>query len=100
VTANPANNLYRCLVFNAADALVYSTQVFIDVQPCGCPADFDDSGTVDVVDLFDFLDAWFATNGQSGTGLAADFDNSGTVDVVDLFDFLDAWFATNGQTSC
>lgn len=66
--------------------------------PCALAADIDDSGTVDVVDLFLFLDLWFAQNGQSGANLASDYDQSGTVDVVDLFDFLDDWFLTNGQS--
>lgn len=64
-----------------------------------CPADFNDSGTIDAVDLFAFLDAWFAQTGQSGSGLSADFDASNTVDAVDLFDYLDEWFANTG-TSC
>lgn len=60
-------------------------------NPCLC--DFDGNTTVDVTDLFDFLDAWFAQSGQMGANLSSDFDNSGTVDVVDLFGFLDCWFA-------
>lgn len=67
------------------------------IPPCALTADVDDSGTVDVVDLFVFLDVWFAQNGQTGANLASDYDQSGAVDVVDLFDFLDDWFATNGQ---
>jgi hypothetical protein len=50
-------------------------------------SDYDGDGTVTVVDLFNFLDAWFAAD------LNADLDNDGEVTVVDLFDFLDAWFA-------
>ena len=58
------------------------------------PADFDHSGTVTVADLFAFLDAWFATFGTTGSGLAADIDHSGAVTVADLFSFLDSWFAS------
>ncbi len=61
-----------------------------------CLADFDCNGTVDVVDLFGFLDAWFAQTGVCASNCTADFDGNNTVDVVDLFDFLDAWFAQNG----
>lgn len=59
-----------------------------------CPADFDFNETIDVVDLFAFLDAWFAQVGQSGAGLSADRNNNLVVDVVDLFLFLDQWFAS------
>jgi len=51
-----------------------------------CRADFNQSGTVTVQDLFDFLQAWFANNPT------ADFNSSGTVSVQDIFDFLQAWF--------
>lgn len=60
---------------------------------CRCRADFDDDEAVTVVDLFDYLDAWFAQSGQMVAGLSADFDRSGDVGVVDLFAFLDRWFA-------
>jgi len=55
--------------------------------PPACPADFDNSGTRDVSDIFAFLSAWFAN------GPGSDFDNSGTRDVSDIFAFLSAWFA-------
>ncbi len=61
-----------------------------------CPADFDGSGDVGVDDLFNFLDAWFASFGQSGIGLAADYIGDDTVQVDDLFSFLDEWFASFG----
>jgi hypothetical protein len=67
---------------------------------CACVADFDASGLVDVIDLFAFLDEWFATAGQAGSGSAADVDGNDSVDVVDLFSFLGEWFATQGQLSC
>lgn len=57
-----------------------------------CPANFDDLNGVDVVDLFDYLDAWFTQNGFTGPGWPADFNSNNAVDVVDLFGFLDAWF--------
>ncbi len=60
-----------------------------------CIADFDQSGTVDVTDLFDFLDVWFIQTGSPPPlgSPNADTNNSGGVEVLDLFLFLDAWFA-------
>jgi hypothetical protein len=52
----------------------------------GCPADFDDSGTLAVADIFEFLNAWLAGNPS------ADF-NGGGLSVQDIFDYLNAWFA-------
>ena len=51
-----------------------------------CAADFNNSGSLSVDDIFDFLNAWFAGNP------AADF-NGGGLAVQDIFDFLNAWFA-------
>jgi hypothetical protein len=50
-----------------------------------CPADFDHSGTVDVTDIFGFLNAWFAGNP------ATDFDHSGSLGPADILAFLNAW---------
>jgi lysophospholipase L1-like esterase len=47
-----------------------------------CRADFDHSGTVDLLDIFGFLQAWFGGN------LAADFNADGSLDVQDIFAFL------------
>lgn len=63
---------------------------------CPCAGDFNCSMNVDADDLFSFLDAWFAQNGISGTGLTADINHSMNVDADDLFVFLDIWFAQNG----
>jgi hypothetical protein len=51
-----------------------------------CRADFNCSGTLEVQDIFDFLNAWF-----SGSA-SADF-NGGGLAVQDIFDYLNAWFA-------
>lgn len=52
-----------------------------------CRADYNNSGSLTIQDLFDFLDAYFA-------GLpSADFNGIGGVTIQDVFDFLDAWFA-------
>ncbi|HVU63802.1 MAG TPA: PQQ-dependent sugar dehydrogenase, partial [Phycisphaerales bacterium] len=56
--------------------------------PCpACPADFNASGGLDVQDIFDFLNAWFAGDPR------ADFNGLGGTSVQDIFDFLNAWFA-------
>lgn len=51
-----------------------------------CRSDFNDSGSVTVQDVFDFLTDWFANN------LTADFNDSGVISVQDIFDFLNVWF--------
>src|SRR5205823_5590831 len=53
--------------------------------PC-CKGDFDQSGTLALIDIFAFLNTWFAG------GLQADTNLSGHVEVQDIFDFLNAWF--------
>jgi hypothetical protein len=65
----------------------YSTpRVFYTITPC--PADFDESGTVTVADIFAFLTAWFAAD------LRADIDQSGVLEVLDIFAFLTIWFSS------
>jgi hypothetical protein len=54
--------------------------------PNPCVADFNNSGTLTVQDIFDFLAGWFA--GSS----AADVNGNG-LSVSDIFAFLTAWFA-------
>ncbi len=66
--------------------------------PCAC--DFDASGGVSVNDLFAFLAAWFAQNGQTAPALSADFDHNGSVSVNDLFEFLSCWFGQPGNLGC
>jgi subtilisin-like proprotein convertase family protein len=51
-----------------------------------CRADFNGNSTLEVQDIFDYLNAWFAGNPS------ADF-NGGGLAVQDIFDFLNAWFA-------
>jgi hypothetical protein len=51
-----------------------------------CPADFDHNGSLNVLDIFAFLNTWF-----SGS-LTADFNQSGDLTVQDVFDYLNAWF--------
>ncbi len=84
--------LVRCIVTNACGSET-SDAALLTMR---CPTDFECNGTVDVGDLFGFLDAWFAQSGVCMADCTADFDGNNTVDVVDLFGFLDAWFAQNG----
>jgi hypothetical protein len=51
-----------------------------------CPADLDDSGTVDVFDLLQLLGTWGPC-----ADCAEDLDGSGAVDVFDLLELLGAW---------
>ncbi len=64
---------------NAVTTLVVTTVA-------GSSPDFNHTGVLEVQDIFDFLNAWFAGSG------AADF-NGGGLAVQDIFDFLTAWFA-------
>jgi phospholipase/lecithinase/hemolysin len=57
------------------------------VRDYRCRADFDESGTVTIDDLFLYLDAWFTDVPR------ADMDGSGAVGIDDLFLFLALWFA-------
>jgi hypothetical protein len=52
-----------------------------------CPADINSSGGLEVQDIFDFLNLWFAGDCR------ADFNGAGGLSVQDIFDFLSAWFA-------
>ena len=55
----------------------------------GCPADWDDSGSVNSNDISAFLSAWLASVQQGD--LIADFDGSGQVNSNDISAFLNAW---------
>jgi ELWxxDGT repeat protein len=70
------------LFFTASDGLI-GEELYVLTA---CRADFNTSGVLEVQDIFDFLNAWFA--GQN----RADF-NGGGLAVQDIFDFLNAWFA-------
>ncbi|MCA9302787.1 MAG: S8 family serine peptidase [Phycisphaerales bacterium] len=52
-----------------------------------CPADFTGDGSLDIFDVFAFLDAFNASDPS------ADFTNDGAFDIFDVFAFLDAFNA-------
>jgi hypothetical protein len=54
-------------------------------QGTTCPCDWNHNNQLEVQDIFDFLNAWFAG--------AGDFNSSGTLDTNDIFDFLNCWLA-------
>ncbi|MBY0312612.1 MAG: hypothetical protein K2W85_11130 [Phycisphaerales bacterium] len=54
-----------------------------------CAADFDRNARITAADIFDFLNAWFA----SPQDPRANFDGLGGIDAADIFAFLNAWFA-------
>ncbi|MCA9303627.1 MAG: VCBS repeat-containing protein [Phycisphaerales bacterium] len=53
----------------------------------GCPADFTGDGTLDIFDVFGFLDAF------NSMDPSADFTGDGLFDIFDVFAFLDAFNA-------
>jgi hypothetical protein len=87
--ASGIKNADGSLFINVPTASIISNATFAfnaSPSPCSCRADFNQNGTLEVQDIFDFLNAWFA-------GLpSADF-NGGGLAVQDIFDFLNAWFA-------
>jgi hypothetical protein len=56
-------------------------------NPCACLGDINNTGTITVQDIFDFLSFYFANDPR------ADINHSGAVTVQDIFDFLSAYFA-------
>ncbi len=79
------NRLY-CTGGIAAFAIACSTQLLrADDHQSSCPADFDQSGAVDINDFSQFLVAWGSTNSTY------DLDNSGQVDLGDFSLFLVAF---------
>ncbi len=70
-----------------------STEIDAVAEAWATPlADYDGDGAAGVVDLFLFLDIWFAANGSSGVNVIGDHDSDGGVTVVDLFAYLTDWF--------
>ncbi len=75
------------------DSAVFITNLRVGVGTPGtepsddCRADYNESGTVSVQDIFDFLADFF--EGESD----ADFNGNGLITVQDIFDFLEAYFS-------
>ncbi len=63
-----------------------------DCSTCGphfcCGPDYNNSNSLEILDIFDYINAWFAT------AASADYNNNGTLEVIDIFDFLNAWLAS------
>lgn len=57
------------------------------VSRTDCPADYNLNGTVEVQDIFDFINGWFASDPH------ADTDDSASLSVQDIFDFINLWLA-------
>ena len=53
----------------------------------GCPADFNNDGAVNTLDVLSFLNAWSAGDPS------ADFNGDGAVNTLDVLAFLNAWSA-------
>ncbi|MBK7403261.1 MAG: hypothetical protein IPJ41_01175 [Phycisphaerales bacterium] len=58
-----------------------------EFQGNSCPADFTGDGTVNTIDVLQFLNAWAAHDGR------ADFNHDGSVNTIDVLQFLNAWVA-------
>lgn len=70
--------LYQLAFTDRTTALVKSTII--------CPADFDNSGVVEVSDIFAYLVAWFAMDA------AAEWDGEEGITIADLLEYLMQWF--------
>jgi hypothetical protein len=64
-------------------------QVALSISCTPCPADFNQDGTVDVIDLLTLLDEWGTC--IDGESCPADLNGDDAVDVLDLLMLLDAW---------
>ncbi len=65
--------------------------------PQPCPGDFNNDGTVDLLDLLAFNGQWSANLGQAVTaGANGDYNQSGTVDLLDLLAFNGDWSSNLG----
>jgi hypothetical protein len=64
----------------------FAGTIYKIVPHVNCGPDFNRNAVLEVQDIFDFLNGWFADEPR------ADF-NGGGLAVQDIFDFLNAWFA-------
>jgi hypothetical protein len=70
-----------------ADGTWDGVTLVVDTREESCAADFTGDGTLDIFDVFAFLDAFNAMDPQ------ADFTGDGSFDIFDVFAFLDAFNA-------
>ncbi len=63
-----------------------SSCILLLASRVACPADFNQSGSADITDLYDFLNAWLAG------APSANFNTSSGPDIQDIFDFISSWF--------
>jgi hypothetical protein len=76
---NAGQVAFSCFLENGTIGVFVATPVF------SCVADFNDDGTVNIVDVVAFITNWNA----QGTG--ADFNNDGTVNILDVVAFITEW---------
>lgn len=57
-----------------------------------CPPNYNGVNGVNVIDVFDFLNAWFNYCNLSFCPRTADYNCNGVHEVQDIFDFLNDWF--------
>lgn len=57
-----------------------------------CPPNYNGVDGVNVIDLFDFLNAWFNNCNLSFCPRTADYNCNGATEVQDIFDFMNDWF--------
>jgi len=57
-----------------------------------CPTDFNNSGMIDIGDIFAFLEAYFAFVGTNGPSLPADMNDDSTINLTDIYSFLQQYF--------
>lgn len=68
---------------NLGDAAL--VDVFLQIPPAPCEADFNGDGVVNTIDVLAFLNAWTVHDAR------ADFNGDGTIDTRDVLGFLNAW---------
>ncbi len=73
--------VFRVVVSNSAGH-VESSEATVSY----CHPDFNCSGTLEVLDIFEFLNAWFMGD------VRADYDFMNGLGVPDIFEFLNEWF--------
>jgi hypothetical protein len=72
----------------AMEITLRTLAAYVDTLAPPCPADWDDSGIVDVDDLYAFLASYFSNDGDVG--------GDGATGVQDIFDFLTAYLVGCG----